>query len=79
MKYAYDEKIMEDPNAVQPQEAMQYYGEEYSDPGIASDMRKIGEMLGYEKNAFPRRRKSFLQSTRTVYLLRRLIKICSLR
>lgn len=53
MKYAYDEKIMEDPNAVQPQEAMQYYGEEYSDPGIASDMRKIGEMLGYEKNVPP--------------------------
>ena len=53
MKYRYDEKIMEDPNAVQPQEAMQYYGEEYSDPGIASDMRKIGEMLGYEKNVPP--------------------------
>ena len=53
MKYLYDEKIMEDPNAVQPQEAMQYYGEEYSDPGIASDMRKIGEMLGYEKNVPP--------------------------
>lgn len=53
MKYRYDEKIMEDPNAVQPQEAMQYYSEEYSDPGIASDMRKIGEMLGYEKNVPP--------------------------
>lgn len=53
MKYRYDEKIMEDPNAVQPQEAMQYYGEEYSDPGIASDMRKIGELLGYEMDVPP--------------------------
>lgn len=53
MKYRYDEKIMEDPNAVQPQEAMQYYSEKFSDPGIASDMRKIGEMLGYEKNVPP--------------------------
>lgn len=53
MKYAYDEKIMEDPNAVQPLRTMQYYSEEYSDPGIASDMRKIGELLGYEMDVPP--------------------------
>ena len=53
MKYLYDEKIMEDPNAVQPLRTMQYYSEEYSDPGIASDMRKIGELLGYEMDVPP--------------------------
>ena len=53
MKYAYDEKIMEDPNAVQPLRTMQCYSEEYSDTGIASDMRKIGELLGYEMDVPP--------------------------
>ena len=57
MKYRYDEKIMEDPNAVQPQEAMQYYSEKFSDPGIASDMRKIGELLGYEMDVPPTKKE----------------------
>lgn len=53
MKYAFGKTIMEDPNATQPQETMQYYSEKFSDPGIASDMRKIGELLGYEMDVPP--------------------------